>query len=486
MTIVDLFARIGLKTDEEKAKSFDRTIKGVKNGLIAATAAAAGVSLVIKKVTSDALDSAVALKQFSVETGASTTELQRWQSVLEQTNQPIENVNDAIKQLSSNREKIKLGQGNISGYQLLGIDPNQDPFKILEDLRDKTDGLSQAMKKNMLSQFGLSSGLIQSLELSREQFDGMASRAFIIDPKAIDTLTKTKANIDTTARAINYMKTQIAVGLAPQITQLTKRITEFISVNEEGIIKGFKIAFEWVMKFSGAITNTITSLDRIITNTIGWENAVKGLIGVFALLNIHLLASPIGLITAGIILLIALMDDLYIYSQGGKSMFGQMVPELETFKELWDAVSNFDQIKIDAILDEWGTWGDILEGALKTIQAIVDLIDGGDFEVMTNAADKAREAGETGKADALDFFGAAMGSDRFYDAAPGILKADWWKQVFSGGGFENVTSGQARTQNNNINMNVYGSSDPEQTGNTAARMMQNQINASSAQLSRDE
>jgi len=486
MTIVDLFARIGLKTDEEKAKSFDRTIKGVKQGLIAATAAAAGVSLVIKKVTSDALDSAVALKQFSVETGASTTELQRWQSVLEQTNQPIENVNDAIKQLAANREKIKLGQGDISGYQLLGIDPNQDPFKILEDLRDRTGDLSQAMKKNMLSQLGLSSGLLQSLEMSKEQFDDMAARAFIIDPKAIETLTKTKANIDTTVRAINYMKTQIAVGLSPQITKLTKRITEFISVNEEGIIKGFKVAFEWVMKFTGAITNSITSLDRIITNTIGWENAVKGLIGVIALLNVHLLASPIGMITAGIILLIALMDDLYIYSQGGKSMFGQMVPELETFKELFDAVKGFDQVKIDAILDEWGTWGDILEGVLKTIQAIVDLIDGGNFEVMTNAADKAREAGETGKADMLDFFGAAIGSDRFYDAAPGIIKADWWKQVLSGGGFGNISAEQARTQNNNINMNVYGSSDPEQTGNTAARMLRNQIEGTSAQLSRDE
>ena len=49
MNIAELFARIGLKTDEGKAKSFHRTMTTVKVGLIATTVAATATSLAIRK-----------------------------------------------------------------------------------------------------------------------------------------------------------------------------------------------------------------------------------------------------------------------------------------------------------------------------------------------------------------------------------------------------------------------------------------------------
>ena len=223
MTVAELFARIGIKADDAQAKRFHSTMKAVKIGMIAATAAAAGVSLAIRKITADAMAGAVAFKQFEVETGASAQELQKWQSVAEQTNQAAESVTSAIKAIVANQNKIKLGQGNISGFQLLGIDPRQDPFKILEELRIKTKGLSDGMKKNILAQMGVGVGLLQTLELPREQFDAMASRAFIISPGAIETLNKTKSAVDLAARAIKYIKAQIAVGLSPQSALLTKQ-----------------------------------------------------------------------------------------------------------------------------------------------------------------------------------------------------------------------------------------------------------------------
>ena len=325
MTVAELFARIGIKADDAQVKRFHGTMKAVKIGMIAATAAAAGVSLAIRKITADAMAGAVAFKQFETETGASAQELQKWQSVAEQTNQSAESVTSAIKAIVANQNKIKLGQGNISGFQLLGIDPRQDPFKILEELRIKTKGLSDGMKKNILAQMGVGVGLLQTLELTRKQFDAMASRAFIISPGAIETLNKTKSAVDLAARAIKYIKTQIAVGLSPQIELLTKQFTNFIKVHEKGIIKGFQIAFTYVRKFTGAIMNAGKAINNVVTNTIGWKKAIMGLIGVFALLNLTLLASPIGLIIAGIVLLIAVLDDLYIYSKGGKSLFGLML-----------------------------------------------------------------------------------------------------------------------------------------------------------------
>lgn len=456
MTIVDLFARIGLKTDEAKAKSFASSMNSVKMGMIATIGVASGVSVAIKKITDDALKMGVAFKQFEVETGASAQELQKWQSVVEQTNQPIEQVNAAIKALATNREKIKLGQGDISGYQLLGIDPDQDPFKILEELRVETQGLSQAMKKDVLSRLGIGSGIIQTLELTNKQFSEMASNAFIIQPSAIESLNQAKASIDLAGRAINYMKAQIAVGLSPQLLQLTKRTTEFIKKNEDGIIKGFQVAFKWVTKFTGAIINTVSWIDNLITKTIGWKNGIGVVIGALAVLNAQLLLSPIGLMTAGLLLLIAVMDDLYVYSQGGKSLFGNFI---EQFKEVGIVVDKIIE-GINAIKEWEEKTGAIKDFGQKTKDLIIPTEEGmGRLEAGV-AAQQAKEQELKG-----------MSTKEYL----GYLK-DSFLGLFGKGG----------DTNNNINMTVNGSSDPEVTGRVAFKMLEDQLNSTSAQMSRDE
>lgn len=418
MTIADLFARIGLKTDEAKAKSFTNSMKAAKTTLIAVTAVAAGTALAIRKISKEAMDAAVALKQMNAETGVSTTELQRWQQVAEQTNQSAESVNSAIKAITSNQEKIRLGQGNISGYQLLGIDPTQDPFEILEQLRTKTDGLSDAMKRNILNQIGVGAGMIQTLSLSRKEFDAMASRSFIISPQAIETLNQTKATMDHASRGIQYLKTQIAVGLAPQIKALTTRFLAFIKANEEGFIKGFQKAFNILTKFLGAIGNVARLIDTGIRGTIGWNNALKILLGTIIIMNSALLLSPIGLITAGIILLIAVIDDLYVYSKGGKSLFGEMMknfPGIEgglkdlfdgfrdirdIFRELWSG--NYSQ-KIQDMIDSWGLWGDMLVGIVESLKFITGNMDEDKVKLIT-------EGGVTASGETITGLGRKMGT----------------------------------------------------------------------------
>jgi len=499
MNIAELFARIGLKTDEHKAKSFHRAMTTVKVGMFAATAAAAATSLAIRKITSDAMAGAVAFKQFEVETGASAQQLQKWQSVAEQTNQSAESVSSAIKAIVSNQEKIRLGQGDISGYQLLGIDPRQDPFKILEDLREKSKGLSDGMKKNILSQIGVGTGLLQTLNLTRDEFDSMADRAWIISPQAIETLNKTKSSVDLASRAIKYMKTQIAVGLSPEIRKTTKDIQEFLKANEKGIIKGFKLGYKYVSMFVGAITNAASMINSLVRSTVGWEAAIKGLLGVIILMNSALLISPIGLIAAGFILLVAVLDDLYVYSKGGKSLFGEFMksfPELEkslkgffsSLKEaynLYKAFSSSDEMSIKNILKEWGDLGKSILFVYEKLKAI------GDFTKNNNIKTPG----------ILDFVPggrfAEIGLKSGVDS--GIIKEI--RGMFSGIGlksssdtnivkaisdmFSKITS-KGVTQNNNIDVNISGSGDPVSTGEAAANSIQRSINAASAQLPRDQ
>ncbi len=477
MNIAELFARIGLKTDEHKAKSFHRAMTTVKVGLIATTAVAAGTALAIRKITSEAMAAAVAFKQFETETGASAQQLQKWQAVAEQTNQTAESVTSAIKAIVSNQEKIKLGQGDISGYQILGIDPRQDPFQILEELREKTKGLSDGMKKNILSQIGVGAGLLQTLNLTRKEFDTMSDRAWIISPQAIETLNKTKSAVDLAARSVKYMKAQIAVGLAPQIKKLTKDFQEFMKVNEKGIIKGFKLGFKYVTMFVKAIYNAGSMINSLVKSTIGWEMAIKGLIiGVIAL-NSALLLSPIGLIAAGFILLVAVLDDLYTYSKGGKSLFGEMMkefPELEktifgSFRVIRDvfkliqAYTTGDTQGMKNITKEWGLLGDAIRLVADAIEKVQELTKKfGIDETLKKQSERIEKNREM-----LQKEGLNLGMPKIFTDIMSKIRGE-------------------TTQNNEINVNITGTGDPVATGDAAAKSIQRSINAASAQLPRNE
>lgn len=401
MEILKLFARIGLKADQKQAEDFFKSIQNIKIGLGVASIGAGVFVAALKKITDESMQTALSFKKFSSETGASMEELQKWQSVADEVSGSGQAVAESIKAITSNQEKIKLGQGNISGYQMLGINPNQDPFKILEQLREKTKGLSQAMKKNVMEQMGVNKELLQTLELSKDKFDEMKKSAFIIPESSIMAIDEARASSASLAGALKYLKGMITANLAPGIIKINKAIMEWIRNNRDGLIKGIRTAFDIISKFVGAIVNTAKVINSLITNTIGWGNALKILVGVLAIMNASLLLSPIGLFAAAIVMLIAVIDDLYVYSQGGDSLFGDLLKNnpalLELVENIKSIVSAFkdlfsmgDMKKMDELVKKWGVWGEIIKGIAEGLDAINALMNIGNKEnyLKTNIGQK--------------------------------------------------------------------------------------------------
>jgi hypothetical protein len=359
LNIAQLFARIGIKTDEGKLKSFNSALNTAKIGMVASVGIAAGFAVALKKITDQAFDAASALKLFEYETGASAQQMQLWQQIGKQVNVSAESITAGIKSITDNQAKLRLGMGDISGYQLLGIDPMSDPFTILENLRKKTEGLNQNMKKQVLSQMGLSSDFIRILDLTNDEFDRLASNTFILSPQAIASMDRARGSMQAVGNMIRWLKGMLAAELAPQIEDVTKKIILWVKQNQDGIIKTVKDAAYWIMKFGTAIFRAGQFVNEIVNNTIGWKNAVIGLISIFIILNTVLASSPIGLIIAGIVLLVAVLEDLYVYSKGGKSLFGVMMeqfPELEkgllkfveTISQAYESIAGFNtNLKVD-------------------------------------------------------------------------------------------------------------------------------------------
>lgn len=496
MKIAELFARLGVKADTPKLKGFSAAMDSAKTLVVTTTGDIMRFVGELRKMTDEMFDAAVAFKQFEAETGASAQELQKWQAVAEQTNNSADSVAQAIKAITSNQEKIKLGQGDISGYQLLGIDPRQDPFKILEDLRTKTAGLNQAMKKNMLAQMGVGADLIQVLELSNKKFQELSGNAFVIPGSAIDSMNDAKSSMNLLGNAVKWLKGMIAAELAPGIVDLNKKIATWIKNNKDGIVKTMKAVFEWTSKVAKAIMNAGMMINNIIVNTIGWENAVKGLIGILVLLNAHIIASPIGLLIAGLLLLIAILDDLYVYSQGkGKSLFGVLMstfPELEEalgkfgqgFKDSVNLIKNLfrgDEAGIEEFKEKLGGLGSLIVTVFSTLKATGEFV----INQMKKVFGPWKDLIES----FVDFettFGSPAGITDLLKKMAGA----WWEGYKATSPFlgflrdkgERATS--ASTYNMDIKINTTGT--PEETARQIEEAMARIAAYSEAQAGRDE
>lgn len=484
MTIANLFARIGLK--DEASAPLSRFLNTASNTVTAVATvgrAVVDVAREIRAMSKEVLDAAAVYKQFEVETGASAQELQRWQAVAKQTNNSAQSVAQSIKAIAENREKIKLGQGNISGYQLLGIDPNQDPFEILAQLRTQITGLPQAMKKNVLGQLGVSNELLQVLELSNDQFNEMAGRAFIIPSAAINTLDKARGAMSVMGDAITYIKNMIVVGLAPNMEKMSKQFGRFIQTHQKDIVEGFKKAWDIISKFSAAVFNTGRAINEVISNTIGWKSAIYALVGVFALLNASLIASPIGLITAGIIALILVLDDLYGYTQGKDSAIGllfEQFPGLEEkmksfvqlIKDIGTLIKSLftgDDAGISSVLEKWGRWGEAIQFVLDKLKALDEWMKRADYDE------------KTGNFGNLQGYLKAQGAD-FKQL---ITDPKGWATEGLNA-FKNVLGLGGTTTNTDINISVNTNGDAAETAEAVRRELERQFNSTQAQRTRNE
>lgn len=381
MNILELFAHIGLKADTGPAESFNKTVGNIKGQLVGAIAGTLSLAAAIKAVN-DQFNQSLSMKRFADDTGQSVEEMQKWKAVAQQVSGAGATVAESIRAISSNQAKIRLGQGNISGYQLLGIDSRSDPFKVLEALRTKTQGLSQSMRRNIASQFGISNDLVATLELTNEEFDRMAAKAFVIPSANIEAMNRARASLETVKNAVNFLVAKFVTALAPAIDTVSKKVAEFVRNYGE------KLA-EWIRKLVTMVLRVVDLIDKTIRMTIGWKNAIIALAAVFFMLN-----SAILMPVAALVLFLAILEDIYLYSQGKDSLIGRFLEGMPELKKVFDtllgsiqlvaealgAVFSGDYSKLDEMAEKWGLFGDAVQVVARALGIINEGLSSDSFE----------------------------------------------------------------------------------------------------------
>jgi hypothetical protein len=308
VNIGEVFVTLGVKGKGlGTLKDVAQMVANLPVDAAAAIAGMAGISLELGKMAEEAMATSIAFQAFSNQTGLSWQELQRWQLVAEQANVSTQTVATSVSTLERNLAEIRLGRGNIAPFQMLGISPNQNAFAVIEQLRQKIKGINPATATNLISQMGLSPEMMNVLRLTDRQFGEFAAHIHGINEKQEKDFLRMKLTI----------------------TQLgeTFRYAMF------GIVSDLSEAWQKLSTFKGALQQ----------------------LGIAAVA----VAAYFFPLTAALAAMLIVLDDLAVYSVGGKSLFGVGLKGFDKFMKDLTGQHDF------SILDKLQHFADIMERIQK-------------------------------------------------------------------------------------------------------------------------
>ncbi len=326
MNIGELFVTLGVKGKGlGTLKDVAKMVADLPVDAAAAIAGMAGISFELSKMAEEALATSVAFQAFSNQTGLSWQELQKWQNVAEQANISAQSVAQSVSTLERNLAEIRLGRGNVAPFQILGISPNQNAFAVIEQLRSRIKNLNPATATNLISQMGLTPDMMNVLRLTDHQFTEFANHVHGINER----------------QQQDFLKSKLA------LVQLGQTFKYYIF----GIIGDFSAVINKAMQF---------------------KDVMKQL-GIAALA----LAAYFFPVTASIAALLLVLDDLAVYSVGGKSLFGEGIKGFDKFMKQLTGQHDFSVIdKLDHLASIMERIQKAAYGAGAGLRATIDELIG--------------------------------------------------------------------------------------------------------------
>lgn len=301
MKVGELFVFLGIKVDDKQLKGFDKGLKGVTGQLDLTKLAAVGAIYAIDRFIESSVAGGVALYNFTQQTGDSAQALQQWQVAAASANPAlgVDQIAQSIQTLENNLVEIrKFGQGNASPFAWLQIDiaHGENAIDVLEQLRDRVQGLDRVTAVNLIQKMGLNPGFINILTRSKEEFDALVKSMSRSDG-TINTLQKMGERIANLKLNLILFKDNLIADFAPAINKLLDVLQNFG--------QAISRAFAMIKEFSEESPNL-------------FRNIATGVGVLLAALN------PLKTTIVGLLLL---LEDLYVYKKGGNSLIGELFGE---------------------------------------------------------------------------------------------------------------------------------------------------------------
>ena len=276
---------------------------------------AGGLTYFVKKMS----DAAVSLDKMNTLTGISTDTFQKLGDMAAQSGGSIDDLASTVRNFQQNSVNIKLGRGGDLGpWQFLGIDPHQDPLKILDQLSVKLKTMPTTLGTTLAKDLNLSDDMIYFLK-----------NADNLKPPSEETLLTDKEI--KRLKDFNFYFNRIW----EQSKRIMQKVASFITPIANVIVYGAEriglMINGMVMKF-GPMLDKITGLREALILIGGFLFAVF---------------FPMTAIFLGLALA---LEDVYSYFKGDDSLTGRMIDGFNNVNDVIQKSVNLIGFLIDGLL----------------------------------------------------------------------------------------------------------------------------------------
>ena len=490
--VTELITRFSFSGSTRPLEDYNGSLgKGI--GLLAGMTAALGVAVVgINKWVTGVSQSLQPLIDLNAQTGVAVEKIQELSFIAEQSRSSTEALYSSISGLAA-----KIGEAAQKGsedFSRLGVSvrnangsvKSTDTVLAEVSSRFKQLGLTMNEQQGFAEALGIDPALLSMMNRTGAEMAslrGEAQRLGVLTADQVKSAQDYNDALGALGFGMESVKRFIAVGLAPELTEMAKDFTDLLAANKDWIVNGIKATVGVLNDMVDALIRLAPFIAAVGAAFLAAKVYTLGFAGALALVF-----SPAILIAAGIAAVLLVLDDLIVAFQGGKSVirnfflefFGfdikpLLVGIVEGFKEVLETLKNFGAGVFDSWVEIFSGIGDILAGNFsdgfdKIGEGFSDMVDTwGDLfrSVFSGIFDWAKNAVINIVPDwVLDIIGPdSSGSP---SASPGGSQA-----LQPGGGRANNV-GQYDSIEQTVIMDIR-TADPEKAGKAASDGLQRQL-----------
>lgn len=307
----------GIDEADKKTESF--TSKLTKKGT-AAAAAFFSFGAIIAQVKSLAAE-ADAVGKVADRIGASAPDLYAWGNAAELSGGSVRGLFNSVEGLNKQLARIAVtGKSRILPFfEQLGVAVVDDSgkvrnvFDVLRDLAGAVEGMSKLESQGILSSLQLDEGTIGLLQGGRQALDDLIKRQKDLGYfTKEDTVIAAKFNDSITelSRSFRFVFLPILRFAAPTLTQFSLALTD---------------VFAYMQKHGDILTMALYAIVAVVTGLL-----LPALWSLFT----AILANPITWVIMLIAAFLLVLEDLWVYANGGKS----------AFEDLWKMLGTGDEV----------------------------------------------------------------------------------------------------------------------------------------------
>ncbi|WP_223643952.1 phage tail tape measure protein [Corallococcus sp. EGB] len=410
--IRELTAVLGIQVDESSLAKADAALEKATTVVLGVGAAWAGAGAALFALVKRTSDAAIQVDRLAASVGLTTDSFQLLTYAAKSVGVDANGLAGALVSLADKAVAAKGGSTELQGaFRKLGVSVVDSKGKLkdvdvlLAELAEGFAKLPDNVTRASLAQKLLGGQGAKLLPLLTQGRDGLKAQAdeaaklgIILNSQAIQAskdfdaaLGRLMGTLDGLALSLGTNFMRAATHLVERLQEIAEELVPIIKSKASEWARGLGVAFDFVARAGehldwvlGALAVVMVTKLLLATSALTAAQVAQGQAAVVASLRAAAASAtatvaawaailPWALLAAAIVLA---ADELYVFSQGGDSLFGRFIKWVDTIDPEDNALINFFKRGMSVLFDLTDTrkWKLYLESILRLFTSYVDLI----------------------------------------------------------------------------------------------------------------